>query len=142
MAETMEQTLESQERYEEKGPCLYWYPGDDEEYDFYWNGVYGDPIQVESTVGQGIVDLIPTTISGDQPESVAATHLAFFELLSYTWLKKKSNGGSIEITFKAVPGVEDQRFVMNEDNTVSRHPEANAQAEPPDLSRFFPEGSS
>jgi len=87
------------------------------------------------------VDLIPTAISGDQPESVAATHLAFFELLSYTWLKKKSNGGSIDIILKA-EGMEDEKFVMNEDNTISYHPEANTPAEPPDLSRFFPEGST
>lgn len=116
MAETMDQTLENQERYEDQGPCFYWYPGEDEDYEFYWNGVYGDPIQVESTTSEGVVDLIPTQMLGLAPKETPNIHLGFFELMAQAFLKKKKGSNVILLETE---GEEPMTMVMHEDNSIS-----------------------
>lgn len=41
-------------------PFFFWDPDEDSDYDFCWNGIPGDPIQVESKTEVKVVDIIPT----------------------------------------------------------------------------------
>lgn len=84
-----EQTLPDQGYSEGTEPFMFWHPDDDTDYDFAWNGILGDPIQVEDAAVVEVVDLIPT--------SEGEATLGWFQAICQNYLESKEKNATQEI---------------------------------------------